>query len=129
MYTSAWHLTPGCSLTDLTSTNAVRQCADRGFVNTLPIPSGVVCYNRTPRSEVVYICDEGFHQDGAATRVCQSGRVWNGSLPQCLPDQGGQDGKYLLCQFIIIWINCISKHSLEHFLTMHALLYIDQRKE
>ena len=91
--TSAWYLTPGCSLTDLTSTDAVRDCADRGFTNTLPIPSGVVCYNRTTTgSEAVYICDDGFHQDGAATRVCQSGGVWNGNIPQCLPDQGGQDG-------------------------------------
>ena len=42
----------GC---DLTPTDAVRQCADEGFVNTLPIPSGVVCYNRTTAgSEAVY---------------------------------------------------------------------------
>ena len=80
-------------MTDLTPTDAVRQCPDRGFANTLPIPSGVVCYNRTTTgSEVVYICDDGFHQDGAATRVCQSGGLWNGSTPQCLPDQDGQDG-------------------------------------
>ena len=91
--TSAWYSTPGCSLTDLTPTDAVRQCADRGLVNTLPIPSGVVCYNRTTvGSEAVYICDEGFHQNGAATRVCQSDGVWNGSIPQCLPDQGGDRG-------------------------------------
>ena len=78
----------GCSLTDLTPNNAVRQSVDREFVNTLPIPSGVVCYNRTtPGSEAVYICEDGFHQDGAATRVCQSGGAWNGSIPQRLPDQ------------------------------------------
>ena len=101
--TFAWHLTPGCSLTDLTPSDAVGQCADRGLVNTLSIPSGVVCYNRTTAgSEALYICDEGFHQDGAATRVCQSDGVWNGSIPQCLPDQGGQNGKHLLYQFIII---------------------------
>ena len=85
--------TTGCSLTDLTPTGAVRQCADRGFVNTLPIPSGVVCYNRsTAGSEAAYVCDDGFHQNGAATRVCQSGGVWNGSIPQCLPSLGRQDG-------------------------------------
>ena len=101
--TSAWHLTPECSLTDLTPTDAVRQCADRGLVNTLPTLSGVVCYNKTTAgSEAVYICNERFHQDGAATRVCQGGGVWNGSIPQCLPDQGRQDGKHLLCLFIII---------------------------
>ena len=91
--TSAWYSTPGCLLTDLTPIDAVRQCADRELVNTLPTLSGVVCYNRTTAgSEAVYICDEGFHQDGAATRVCQSGGVWNGSIPQCLPAQGGQYG-------------------------------------
>ena len=83
----------GCSVTDLTSNDAVRQCADRGFANTLSIPSGVVCYSRaTGGSEAVHICDNGFHQDGAATRVCQSNGVWNSSIPQCLPDTGGQDG-------------------------------------
>ena len=70
-----------CSLTDLTPDNAVRHCVDRGFVNTLPTPSGVVCYNRTTTgSEAVYICEDGFHQDGAEMRVCQSGGVWNGSI-------------------------------------------------
>ena len=80
-------------MTDLTPTDAVSQCVDRGLVNTLPIPSGVVCYNRTTvGSEAVYICDDGFHQDGAATRVCQGGGVWNGSAPQCLPDKEGHKG-------------------------------------
>jgi len=60
-------------------------CADRGFVNTLPISNGVVCFSRsTAGSEAVYVCDDGFHQDGIATRVCQSDGVWNGSIPQCI---------------------------------------------
>ena len=81
------------SVTDLTSTDDVR---DRGFANTLPIPSGVLCYNRTTAgSEAVYVCDEGFHQDGATTRVCQS--VWNGSIHQCSTDQDGQDGITFWC--------------------------------
>ena len=85
--------TTGCSSTDLTPTDTVRQCADRRFANTLLIPSGVVCYSRTTTgSEAVYICDDGFYQDGAATRVCQRDGIWNGSVPQCLPDPGGQDG-------------------------------------
>ena len=76
--------TTGCSSTDLTPTD--RWCADRGFGNTLPIPSGVVCYNRTTAgSEALYICEDGFHQDDAVTRVCQSNGVWNGSIPQCSP--------------------------------------------
>ena len=92
--------TPGCLLTDLTPSGAVRQCADRGYANTLPIPSGVVCYNRTTAgSEAVYICDDGFQQNGAATRVCQSGGVWNGSIPQCLPNQDGQDG---IMSFVLV---------------------------
>ena len=77
----------GCSLTDLTTTDAVTQCADRGFANTLPIPNGMVCYSTTEAgSEAIYVCSDGFHQDSAATRVCQSDGVWNGSLPQCLPN-------------------------------------------
>ena len=77
----------GCSLADLTSTDAVRHCADRGFARTMPISRGVVCYSRTTAgSEAVYICDNGFHQDGAETRVCQSEGVWNGSILQCLPN-------------------------------------------
>ena len=77
-------------MTDLTPTDAVRQCTDRGFASTLPIPSGVVCYSQTTTgSEAVYICDDSFRQNDTVTRVCQSGGVWNGSTPQCLPD--GQD--------------------------------------
>ena len=87
----------GCSLTDLAPTDTVRQCPDRGFVNTLPIPSGVVCYSRTTAgSEAVYICDDGFQQNGTATRVCQSGGVWNGSIPQCSLNPRDHGGKYLL---------------------------------
>ena len=82
-----YHFLLGCTLTDLTPTDAVGLCADRGFANTLPISNGVVCFSRTAaRSEAVYICDDGFHQDGVATRVCQSDGVWNGSIPQCISD-------------------------------------------
>ena len=84
-------LCTGCLLADLTSTDAVRHCADRGFAKTLPISSGMVCYRRTNAgSEAVYVCDDGFHQDGAATRVCQSDGVWNGSILQCLPNLENQ---------------------------------------
>ena len=85
--------TTGCPMLDLIPNNAVRLCADRGFVNTLLVPRGVVCYNRTTaESEAVYICDEGFCQDGAATRVCQSDGVWNSSIPQWSTDTGGEYG-------------------------------------
>ena len=84
---------PGCLLTDLIPTDAVRQCAESGFANTMRAHSGVVCYNRTTAgSEAVYICYDGFHQDDAARRVCQSDGVWNGSIPQCFTDPGTQDG-------------------------------------
>ena len=75
----------GCLLTDLISADMVGVCADRGFANTLPISNGVVCFSRsTAGSKAVYVCDDGFHQDGAAMRVCQSDGVWNGSAPQCI---------------------------------------------
>ena len=85
--------TTGCSLSDLTTPDPVGLCADRGFINTLPIPNGVVCYNRTTGgSEAVYFCDDEFHQNGAATRVCQNDDVWNGSIPQCISDRSRQEG-------------------------------------
>ena len=86
----------------LTSADAMRHCADRGFANTITTPSGVLCFSRTTAgSEAVYICDDGFHQNGTATRACQRDGVWNGSTPQCLPDPGGQDGTYnIMCLFI-----------------------------
>ena len=111
---------PGCFLTDLTPTDTVRQCPDRGLTNTLPIPGGVVCYNGTTAgSEAVYICDDGFHQNGAATRVCQNGGVWNGSTPQCLPDSGRQDG--ITPSVPTIFHPGTSKHYLGHFVH-HVLL-------
>ena len=78
--------TTGCSLTDLTPTDASKQCAIREFVNFLPIPNGVVCYNRTTTLEAVYICHDGFYQNGTATRVCQNDGRWSGSIPECLQD-------------------------------------------
>ena len=83
--------TTGCSLTDLASTGAVRQCADRGIsVPTVTIPSYATCNIRTTaESQAVYICDG---EGGAATRVCKSYWVWNGSIPQCSQNPGGQDG-------------------------------------
>ena len=83
--------TTGCSLTDLASTDAVRQCADRGIsVNTLTIPSNATCNSRTiVESKVVYICD---NEDGSAMRVCQSYWMWNGNIPQCSQNPERQDG-------------------------------------
>ena len=95
--------TTGCSSTDLTPIDAVGLCADREFVNILPIPSGVVCYNRTTAgSEAVYICNDGFHQNGTSTRVCQKDDIWNGSIPQCFSDQRKQEGIIMYLTDIII---------------------------
>ena len=97
------NLYTGCSFTDLTPTDAVKQCAN--------IPNGVVCYSRnTAGSEAVYICDDGFHQDGAATRVCQSDGAWNSSTPRCLTVPGGQDG---IMSSMSVQGQTIA-HSLEH---------------
>ena len=96
-------------MNDLVPTDAVRQCADKGFANTLPIPSGVACYNTTTEgSEAVYICDDGFHHDGAAARVCQSGGVWDGSIPQCLldlRDHQGTQSKMLIERSLALQMN------------------------
>ena len=111
-------------MTDLAPNDAFRQCTERGFVNTLPVPNGVVCYSRTTAgSEAVYVCDEGFHQDGTATRVCQNDSAWNDSMSKCSPN-GRQDGKSVVsfvrlscqgqtrvtntikmqCNFIAVWV-------------------------
>ena len=91
--------TPGCSLTDLASRDAVRQCADRGFrVNRTTIPSNATCNSRTiAESEVIHFCED---EDGAVTRVCQSYWILNGSIPQCSLNPGKQDGiKYCVSVF------------------------------
>ena len=81
----------GCNGTDLSNesgtTNTAR-CADRGFVNSLSISDGVVCYNGTTMgSMAVYICNDGFLLVGNEARVCQSDGNWNGRAPQCFPGE------------------------------------------
>ena len=68
------------------------RCADRGFVSGSSISGGVVCYNRTTDgSTAVYICNNGFvlMEEEKATRICQSDGNWNGSTPQCIPEERG----------------------------------------
>ena len=93
--------TTGFSLTDLVSTDVVGQWADRRFVNTLTIPSGMICQSRTAsESQALYICED---EDGAATRMCQSYWIWNGSIPECSPDPGRKDGKCIFaCSYIFL---------------------------
>ena len=91
----------GCTLTNLIPTDPVGQCADRGFANSLPISNGVVCFSRTTAgSEAVYVCDDGFHHDGVATRVCQSDGVWNGIAPQCISVEA--DGMFHLYDNMVV---------------------------
>ena len=83
----------GCNVTDLGITiqsgTVDPRCADRGFVSGSSISDGVVCYNGTTEgSRAVYICNNGFVLM-EATRVCQSDGNWNGSTPQCIPEEGG----------------------------------------
>ena len=81
----------GCNEADLIDQDGIRNtasCADRGFVNSAFISDGVVCYNGTTRAD--YICNDGFVLGGnEATRVCQSDGMWNGSIPQCIPEGSG----------------------------------------
>ena len=66
------------------------KCTNRGFMNSPSISGGVVCYNGTTiGSRVVYICNDGFILVGGETRVCQSDGNWNGSIPQCVPEESG----------------------------------------
>ena len=84
----------GCNETDLTNqggTVNTATCAARGFVNSLSISDGVVCYNTTTAgSKAVYICDDDFllMEGVEVTRVCQKDGIWNDSIPQCIPKLG-----------------------------------------
>ena len=90
----------GCSEADLTdqsgTTNSTR-CTNKGFVNSSFITGGVVCYNGTAvGSRAVYICNDGYNlmEGDEVTRVCQSDGNWNSSIPQCIPEEGGERGTY-----------------------------------
>jgi len=75
------------------------RCADRGLTNNLFISGGVVCYNGTTIGSIaVYICNDGFVllEGDEATRVCQSDANWNGSIPQCTPEEPGMYSSSLL---------------------------------
>ena len=116
--------TTGCSLTDLVSTDVVGQLADRRFVNTLTIPSGMVCQSRTTaQSQALYICGD---EDGAATRMCQSYWTWNGSIPQCSPDPGRKDGKcFFACSYIFLRNQVLSTnivHTVLKFLSLACFI-------
>ena len=59
-------------------------------MNSSSISGGVVCYNGTTAgSRAVYICIDGFFLVGVEARVCQSDGNWNGSVPQCVPEESG----------------------------------------
>ena len=81
----------GCSEADLTGesrTVNTPRCADRGFVNSSSISGGGVCYNGAiAGSTAVYICNDGLVLVGNEVRVCQSDGNWNGSIPQCFPEE------------------------------------------
>lgn len=83
----------GCSEADLTGENRTLnapRCADRGFVNSSFISGGEVCYNGAiAGSTAVYICNDGLVLVGNEVRVCQSDGNWNGSIPQCSPEEPG----------------------------------------
>ena len=66
------------------------RCTERGFVRGSSISDGVVCYNGTSvGSRAVYICNDGSVLMGnEATRVCQCDGNWNGSVPQCMQEEG-----------------------------------------
>ena len=89
----------GCNEADLIDqdeTLNTASCADRGFVNSSSISGGMVCYNGAiAGSRADYICNDGFVLVGnRATRVCQSDGNWNGSIPQCSPEELG------ICMFV-----------------------------
>ena len=95
IYASCFSWYAGCSEADLTHQSGIAnlaRCTDREFVNGSSICDGVVCYNETTEgSRAVYICNDGFvlREGDKATRVCHNNGIWNGSTPQCIPEEGG----------------------------------------
>ena len=60
-------------------------------VNIASISGVAVCYNGTTvGSEAVYVCNDGYNLIGNETRVCQGDGIWSGSIPQCIPEEGGR---------------------------------------
>ena len=71
--------------------------------NKASISGGAVCYNETSAgSKAVYVCNGGLVLMGNKTRVCQRDGHWNGSIPQCIPEEGGmcQSQLYQLHNFM-----------------------------
>ena len=105
-----------CNLVNLgiaTQTETVdRKCADKGFENSSSISGGVVCYNGTTAgSRAVYICNDAFVLMGNEARVCQRDGSWNGSIPQCMPEEGGmccsQFHQFRIITAYRVSVNCL----------------------
>ena len=59
-------------------------------VSSTSISGGAVCLNGTTvGSTAVYVCSDGYDLMGNEARVCQKDGRWNGSTPQCIPEEGG----------------------------------------
>ena len=78
-------------MTDLgnaTQTELLNEC--RSSLSSASISGGVICLNGTTvGSKAVYICNNGYNLMGNEARVCQRDGSWNGSKPQCMPQEGG----------------------------------------
>ena len=48
-----------------------------------PADGNVHSPSTTYGSEASYSCNTGYNMNGAATRTCQAGGTWNGSVPTC----------------------------------------------
>ena len=62
----------------------------RSSMSSASISGGAVCLNGTTvGSRAVYVCSDGYSLMGSKTRVCQRDGSWNGSIPQCIQEEGG----------------------------------------
>ena len=62
----------------------------KSSVSNASISGGAVCLNGTTvGSRAVYVCIDGYNLMGNEARVCQRDGSWNGSKPQCMPEEGG----------------------------------------
>ena len=52
-------------------------------VPSSPADGNVSAPSTTYGSEASYSCNTGYNMNGAATRTCEAGGNWNGSVPTC----------------------------------------------
>ena len=62
----------------------------------------------TPGSEAVYICQEGYYNDGPVMRVCLNDTSWSENMSQCLMKSVFNIDSFSLKVYIMLLTWCLS---------------------